>query len=110
METYLSTGDVQLNLTAVSAHEGRELVADTLEGTQTVVLSESVEEVLEDAVLVTTGDLLELLDDLLLVAVAQGGGSQDGGELGVLLEGLVEVGQSLSSRVESGSLSGSSVL
>lgn len=110
METYLSTGDAELHLAAVSAHEGRELVADTLKGTQTVVLGESVEEVLEDAILVSTGNLLELLNDLLLVGLGEGRGVQDGGELGVLLESLVEVGKSLGGRVESGGLNGSSVL
>lgn len=94
----------------MSADEGRELLADTLEGTKTVVLSEGVEEVLEDVSLVGTGDLLELYDDLLLVVRAQGRGVQNFAELVVGLEDSAQVGQGLGGRVESGGLSGSGVL
>lgn len=109
-KTHLSAGDDELDLTTVGAHQGREFVADTLEETQTVVLSKGVEEVLEDLSLVGAGDLLEFLDDLLLVGVGQGGGVQDRGELGVLLEGRAQRGQGLGGGLESRGLRGGSVL
>lgn len=88
----------------MSTHEGGELVADTLEETETVVLSQSSEEVLEDVALVGTGNLLQLLDDLLLVGDSEGRGGDDGGQLAVGLEGLTEAGESLGGLVEAGGL------
>ena len=108
--TYLSTGDVQLNLTTVSTHESRELLADTLEQTETVVLSEGVEEVLEDVGLVGTSNLLQLLDDLLLVTDSEGRGGDDAGQLAVGLEELTEAGEGLGGLVEVGGLGRGSVL
>jgi hypothetical protein len=90
----------------VGAHESRELVAHTLQGTETVVLSKGGEEVLKDVGLVGTGYLQQLLGDLLLVGVAQSRGAEDGGQLAVGLEGLAEVGDGLGGLVEGGGLGG----
>lgn len=94
----------------MSAHQGSELVADTLEGTETVVLGESLEEVLEDTGLIGTGHLSELLDDSLLVGDSEHRSAEDGDELLVSLEGLAEAGDSTGSLVESSGLGGSGVL
>lgn len=94
----------------MSAHQGSELLADTIEGAETVVLSKSGEEVLQDVGLVGTGDLLELLNDLLLVGDAQAGSAEDGVQLGVGLQGLAEAGDGLGSLVESSGLGGGLVL
>lgn len=94
----------------MSAHQGSELIADTLEGTETVVLGESVEEVLEDTSLIGTGDLSELLDDGLLVGDGEHRGAEDRDELLVSLDGLAEAGDSTGSLVESSGLGGSGVL
>jgi hypothetical protein len=107
---YLSTGDVEVDLAAVSAHQGSKLVADTLEGTETVVFGESLEEVLEDTGLIGTGNLSKLFDDRLLVGVGEHGGAEDIGELLVSLEGLAEGRDSTGSLVESSGLGGSGVL
>lgn len=109
-KTHLSGGDAQLDLAAVSAHQSAELLADALEGAETVVLGKSGEEVLQDVGLVGTGDLLELLNDLLLVGDGQGGSAEDGGQLGVGLQGLAEVGDGLGGLVESRGLGGGGVL
>jgi hypothetical protein len=110
VKTNLGGGDVQLDLTAVSAHEGSELLADGLKGTETVVLGQGEEEVLQDVTLVGTGDLLELGDDLELVGMGEGGSTEDGTQLGVGLQGLAEGGDGLGGLVEGGGLGGSSVL
>jgi hypothetical protein len=94
----------------VSAHESAELLADGLQGTETVVLGESEEEVLQDVTLIGTGDLLELSDNLELVVVGESGGTEDGTKLGVGLQGLAEGGDGLGGLVEGGGLGGSSVL
>lgn len=107
---YLGTGDVEVDLTTVSAHQSSELFADTLEGAETVVLGKGLEEVLDDTSLVGTGDLSELLDDGLLVGGGQGGGAEDGGQLLVGLEGLAEAGDGTGGLVEGGRLGGGSVL
>ena len=107
--SHLGAGDVELDLTAVSAHESSELLADTPEGTETVVLGKGLEEVLEDVTLVT-GDLGELLDDGGLVGIAQARGIEDGAELLVGLEGLAEAGDGTSGLVEGSGLGGSGVL
>lgn len=94
----------------MGAHQSTELLADTLEGTETVVLGQSLEEVLEDVGLVGTGNLLELLDDLLLVGNGQGRSVEDGDQLGVGLQGLAKGSDSLGGLVEGSGLGGSSVL
>jgi hypothetical protein len=94
----------------VSAHQGTELLADTVEGTETVVLGKGLEEVLDETGLVATGDLGELLNDGLLVGVAQGGGTEDVEELLVGLQSLTEAGDGAGGLVEVGRLGGGSVL
>lgn len=94
----------------MGTHQNTELLADTLEGSETVVLGQSLEEVLEDVGLVGTGNLLELLDDLLLVGNGQGRSAEDGDQLGVGLQGLAESSDSLGGLVEGSGLGGSSVL
>jgi hypothetical protein len=108
-EGYLSTGDVQLDLAAVSAHEGLELLADTLQKTETVVLAQGGEEVLDDLALVAA-ELGQLLDDLLLVAGSEGRGGDEAGQLAVGLEDLAEVGEGLGGLVKGGGLGGRGVL
>lgn len=110
VKTHLGTGDGNLHLTTVSTHQGLELLTDALKEAETVVLSQGLQEILDDVALVVTGDLLEFLDDLLLVAGAEGGGSDDAGQLAVGLEGLSEAGESLGRLVESGGLGRGSVL
>lgn len=110
MGTHLGGGDVQLDLAVGSGHEGSELLADTLEGTETVVLGKGLEEVLEDIGLVSTSDLLELLDDLSLVGAGQGRSAEDGGQLLVGLDDLTEGSDSLSGLLKSGGLGRGSVL
>lgn len=109
-KTHLSTGDVQINLTAVGAHQSSELVADTLEGAQAVVLGEGDKEVLEDLGLLGTSDLLEFLDDQSLVGDGEGRGHEEVGQLAVGLQGLAEAGDGLGSLVEGGGLGRGSVL
>jgi hypothetical protein len=87
---YLSTGNVQINLALVRADQDLELLNYALQQAQSIVLGERAEEVLDDVALVAAGNLLQLLDDLLLVADGEGGGVEDGGELGVLLEDVAE--------------------
>lgn len=94
----------------MSAHQSAELLADSLQGTETVVLGKGSEEVLEDVGLVGTSDLLELGDDLLLVGVGEGRGTEDGDQLGVGLQGLAELGDGLGGRIEGGGLGGGGVL
>jgi hypothetical protein len=94
----------------VGAHQSTELLADTLEGSKTVVLGQSLEEVLDDVGLVGTGNLLELLDDLLLVGNGQGRSAEDGDQLGVGLQGLAEGSDGLGGLVEGSGLGGGSVL
>lgn len=109
-KTHLSRGDVKLHLTTVSTHESREFLTDAVELTQAVVLSEHGEEVLQDAILVGTDQLLQFLDDGLLVAGGEGGGADDGGELGVGLEGVAEDAQGPGGLIEGGGFHGSDVL
>lgn len=94
----------------MGTHQGRELVADTAQGAETVVLSQGVEEVLDDVGLVGTGNLLELGGDLLLVGNGQGRGAEDGVQLLVAVEGLAEGRDGLGGRVEGSGLGGSGVL
>lgn len=106
---YLSAGDVEVDLTTVSTHQSRKLLADTLQQTQTVVLSKGLEEVLDNVTLVT-GKLLELLDDLGLVGGSQGGSGDETGQLAVGLEGLAENGEGLGGLLKVGGLGGGSEL
>lgn len=95
----------------MSAHQGSELLAHTLEDTESVVLAQSSKEVLQNVILSgTTGDLRELLDDLGLVGLGQGGRVEDRGQLRVLLEGVTEGREGLGGLLEAGGLCGGSVL
>jgi hypothetical protein len=94
----------------VGAHQGRELLDDTLQQTQAVVLGERVEEVLQDVPLVAAGHLLQLLDDLLLVADGEGRRVQDGSELLIALEDLAELSEGLRDLIEGRRFGGGSVL
>lgn len=108
--THLSTGNAELDLTTVSAHQSRKLLHNSLQQAQTVVLSQGVEEVLHNVALVRAGNLVELLHDLLLVAGREDRGLEDGGQLGVLLEDLTQLGESLGDLLQRRSLGRSSVL
>ena len=99
--TYSSAGDGQLNLTTGGAHEGTELLGNTLKLVESVVLGQSLEEVLDGVVLVLDVEgLLDLGNDLLLVGLAEGGGIKDGLELGVSLEGGSEVLETLGGGIQ----------
>jgi hypothetical protein len=113
--TYSSAGDGQLNLTTGSAHEGTELLGNTLKLVQSVVLGQSLEEVLDGVVLVLdTEGLLDLGNDLRLVGFAEGGGLKDSLESGISLEGGMEVLETLCGGIQrvgldSGSVKGAGV-
>lgn len=95
------------------AHQRPKLLHNALQQTQPVVLRQRVQEVLEDAVLVSgsaTGNPLELGHDLLLIRGGQGRRVQDGSQLGVLLENGAQLRQGLGDVVEVGSFGGRSVL
>lgn len=94
----------------MGAHESTKLLANALQNAQAVVLGKGSEEVLEDITLVGASNLLELGNDLLLVGVGQGRGTEDGDQLLVGLQGLAEGSDSLGGRVEGGGLGGGSVL
>lgn len=108
--THLSTGDVQVDLTTVSTHKGTELLANAFQNAQPVVLSQGVEEVLEDVTLVTTRELLELTNNLLLVRSREGRGADDRGQLAVRLQGLAEDSEGAGGLVEGRRFDGGSVL
>lgn len=94
----------------MSTHKVSKLVTDTPESAQAVVLSQGSEEVLQDIALVSANQLLQLLDDLLLVAGGEGRGAEDGIELGVGLEGFAEGSELPGGLVEGGGLNGGGVL
>lgn len=94
----------------MGAHQSGELVADTLERAQAVVLGKGDEEVLEDLGLVGASNPLEFLDDQPLVGDGEGWGTEDRGQLAVGLQGLAEAGDGLGSLVEGGGLGRGSVL
>ena len=105
---YLSAGNNHLNLAARSTDELSKLGADTGEESEAVVLSEGGQEVLDGVV--GAGVLLELGDDGALVGGAEGGGLEDGNELRVLLDHVVEGGDALGGWLEGRSLDGGRVL
>lgn len=92
------------------AHQGIKFVADVLQHTQPVILSERVQEVLHGAALVIADELLQLSNDLLLVTDGEGRGAEDGGQFAVGLENVIEGGESLGGLVEGGSFDGSRIL
>jgi hypothetical protein len=95
----------------VRTHEHTKLLNNALQYGQSVVLSKSAEEVLDDALLVGAANvLLELLDNLLLVRGGERGSMEDLGELGVPLEDALEVRERLGGGLEGVGLCGRSVL
>lgn len=102
-------GDGHLDLTAGGGHEGAELLADALKDGKTVVGGQGLEELLDGFVGAAAG-LLELGDDLLLVLDGEGRGREDVLQLGVLLEGGVEVLHGLGDGIERRGLGGRGVL
>lgn len=91
-------------------HQRPELVTDALQHAQPVVLGQRAQEVLQDLALVAADQLLQLGHDLLLVADGQGRRADDGGQLAVGLEGVVEGGERPGGWVERGRFDGGSVL
>lgn len=107
--TNLSTGDGQLNLTTGSGDDGVELFTNAAKETKTVVLGEGLEEVLDGGA--ARASLLdELSNNLLLVVGAEGGSTQNGSKLGILLDDVSEGSDSLSGRVEGRRLGSGGVL
>jgi len=106
---YLGASNNKLNLAAGGAHELGELGDDAGEETETVVLGQGGEEVLEGGAGSTRG-LLELGNDAALVGGSQAGGAEDGDQLGVLLDDGAELLDRLGSRLEGRGLDGGRVL
>lgn len=93
------------------AHQDTKLLDNTLQRAQPVVLGESGEKVLDNALLVCRSNvLLKFLDDLLLVVGSQRWGAQDLSELGVLLENSGEGFERLCGGVENVGFGGRGVL
>lgn len=84
-------------------------MADALEETESVVLGEGLEEVLDGGA-AAAGLLDELGNNGGLVLGAQGRGGEDGVELGILVRNGAEGSEGLGGRVESRRLGRSSVL
>lgn len=64
--THLSTSNVQLNLTTMSTHQGLEFLRHTSKDSQSVILCQGLQEVL-DNVAASTANLEQFLDNLLLI-------------------------------------------
>lgn len=92
----------------MSAHKNIVLLDDATDESETVVLGEDLKKVLNGLVLAS--NLQDLRDDGLLVLSLKGGGSEDIGELGVLLEGSLKGLKGLVGRLEGIGLSGGGVL
>lgn len=109
LKTHLGAGDGHLNLATGSRDNLAKLVNDAVQETQSVVLGEGVEEVLERG---TAG--AGLLDELGRDGRSVGGGQrrsgQDGDQLGVLLDDGAQLGELLGGGIEGGSLGGRGVL
>lgn len=109
--TYACSGNSNLNLSLVCTHQLSELVADTLQYTQSVVLGESVQKVLNSAGLVGTSHvLLEFLDNAGLVLGREGWCAEDLRKFGIFLHNTEEVREGGSGRIEGRRLSSGSVL
>lgn len=67
------------------------LLNHTFQQPQTIVFGERRQKVFQNLVLVSPRNDLQFLDDLLLVAHAQGRRVEDGGEFGILLEDFAEL-------------------
>jgi len=104
----------ELNLAPLCAHQLAKLLARTLQVAEPVVLSESLEEVLDGGALLAAGvdggGLHEFGDDAGFVGGGEGRGGEDGGELGVGFEGGGEGGEGLGGGLEGGGLDGGGVL
>lgn len=109
METHLSAGDSHLNLTTGSRDNLAKFLNHAVQETQSVVLGEGVEEVLEGGT-AGTGLLDELGHDGRSIGGGQGRGGEDGNQLGVLLDNGAELGELLGGGIEGGSLGGRGVL
>lgn len=107
--TYGSGSDGHLDLTTGSTHKSVKLGANTLEERQSVVLSKSLEEVL-DSLVSSSGVLLELSNNLALVLGRQSWRLHDLAELGVGAENAVELCEGLGDGVEGVALHGCGVL
>ena len=109
--THLSACDSQLDLSPRSTHQNTKLLNRAGQSTQSVVVGQSLQEVLYGtALVVSTKVLLKLCNNLALVRGAEGGGGQNGGELGVLFEDFGKSLEGLSGGFESGGLRGGCVL
>ena len=86
---YLGRGDGNLDLTAVSAHQGAVRV-DDLDGiVETAILSQGVKEVLGQVVVLASGE--HLVDSALLLDTVDGGVLKELTELGVLLDNTLDL-------------------
>jgi hypothetical protein len=111
LATYLCTSDPKLNLAFGSAHQLAELVANTFQKTQSVVLSQRWEEILDSAALVgAAGVFLELGNDLGLVIGLKSGRTDQTLKLGIRLQDLGEGGNGAGGRIELGLFGSSGVL
>lgn len=109
--SYLSAGDLQLNLPAISTHQHRKLLTHAVQDSQAVVLRQRRQKVLQDVSLASAaGNLLQLSDDLCLILVRQSGRGQDGREFGVLLEDFTEGAEGFGCLFEAGGFGSGSVL
>ena len=104
-----STSNDHLNLARRRADQLRKLLTDTRQKSKTVVVGQSLKEVL-DSLAGRANGLGELGNDGLLVAGRQLGSGQDTGELGILRDEVSEAGDGLGGGLEGGRLDGGSVL
>lgn len=95
----------------MSSHKDAKLLNNALQSAQPVVLSQSGEEVLDDALSVLGAEVLaQLGDNRLLIRLAQAGRRKDSREPGILLEDVGERLQRLGRRVELVGLRGGGIL
>ena len=105
--SYGSTRNNQLNLSSMRTHEFLEVVTDILQYAQSVVLGQRLQEVLHGAALVRAPCMFfQLGYDLGFVARGQGGCAEDGGQLVIGLEDLVERDEGFGDGVEGACLCG----
>lgn len=107
--TYLSARNRHLNLTAGGGNQLAELVADTVQKRQAVVVGQRAKQVL-DGLAARASLLLELLHNLALVGGAQGWRLEDGRQLGVLGQEAAQLGERGAGRLERRRLDGGRVL
>lgn len=110
-ETDSCARNSHLDLSSSGAHQFAELLAHALQETQSVVVGEGGQKVLDCDVLVrASGVLLQLGHDLGLVLGTESWGTKDGRQLGIFVVYVVQGADSLCDDVERGSLHGCSVL